>query len=663
MLDGAIRLKKLAQRAAALGQKAVALTDHGNMFGALQFVKACKDAGVGRSWAARSTSSPARARTRRRARRGAPGAPRGRAWTSATQPRAHREPRLGRRQARRRTRASTLELLEQNREGLVALTAAWAAGSRRRPARRGEEARREARSDASARRDGARRATSSSSSRTTASRAGGAQRASSRRLAESTWICRSSRPTTATTSSARTRARSSSSQCIARAAARRHGARAPRLERDVPEERRRDGAALLATTPRPSRTPCSSPSAASGNVKPKLGKPKLPRFSVPEGVTEADWISQRSRARASSALRRDPRRRAARSTTTPTARASRSSSTSSCRWASRVLPHRPGLHQLGEGERHPRGPRPRLGRGLARRVRAAHHRPRPDPLRPPLRALPEPRARVDARLRRRLLHGPARRVIEYVRGRSTARLSVGQIATFHELKSRSVVKDVGRAFGMQPVDTRRASRKLVPRSPCRARPSPSEAIEQGAQAQGDYEERRRPSRAPRHGDEARGSEPPRGHARGGHRDQRGPLWDHVPVFCPERRRARHAVPQGRRRAAGLVKFDFLGLKTLTVIDIAVRLIDKRPDRAQGPDGTSRDSVRPQRDPRLDDKATFALSSRARRRGVPARVEGMQGSSRTSARLLRGHRRRRGALPPGPARHGHGDDFVNASTGA
>ena len=30
-------------------------------------------------------------------------------------------------------------------------------------------------------------------------------------------------------------------------------------------------------------------------------------------------------------------------------------------------------------------------------------------------------------------------------------------------------------------------------------------------------------------------------------------------------------------AAGLVKFDFLGLKTLTVLDIAVRLVNARPD--------------------------------------------------------------------------------------
>ena len=42
----------------------------------------------------------------------------------------------------------------------------------------------------------------------------------------------------------------------------------------------------------------------------------------------------------------------------------------------RLLPHRPGLHQLGEEARHPGGPGPRLRRRLARRLRAAHHRPR-----------------------------------------------------------------------------------------------------------------------------------------------------------------------------------------------------------------------------------------------------------------------------------------------
>ena len=57
----------------------------------------------------------------------------------------------------------------------------------------------------------------------------------------------------------------------------------------------------------------------------------------------------------------------------------------------------------------PVGPGPRLGRGLAGRLCADHHRPRPDPVRPAVRALPQSRARVDARLRHRLLPGPPRR--------------------------------------------------------------------------------------------------------------------------------------------------------------------------------------------------------------------------------------------------------------
>ena len=41
-----LRFKRLQKRAAAFGMPAVALTDHGNMFGAVDFYKACKDAKV-----------------------------------------------------------------------------------------------------------------------------------------------------------------------------------------------------------------------------------------------------------------------------------------------------------------------------------------------------------------------------------------------------------------------------------------------------------------------------------------------------------------------------------------------------------------------------------------------------------------------------------------
>lgn len=46
LLDGAIQIKPLARRAQELGARAVAVTDHGNMYGALSFYNQMKDTGV-----------------------------------------------------------------------------------------------------------------------------------------------------------------------------------------------------------------------------------------------------------------------------------------------------------------------------------------------------------------------------------------------------------------------------------------------------------------------------------------------------------------------------------------------------------------------------------------------------------------------------------------
>jgi DNA polymerase III subunit alpha len=46
LLDGACDVKKLTKRVAQLGQKAVAMTDHGNIYGAVHFFNAAKEAGV-----------------------------------------------------------------------------------------------------------------------------------------------------------------------------------------------------------------------------------------------------------------------------------------------------------------------------------------------------------------------------------------------------------------------------------------------------------------------------------------------------------------------------------------------------------------------------------------------------------------------------------------
>lgn len=46
LLDGACRIKEIAKHIKSIGQEAVAITDHGNMFGAVQFYRACKSEGI-----------------------------------------------------------------------------------------------------------------------------------------------------------------------------------------------------------------------------------------------------------------------------------------------------------------------------------------------------------------------------------------------------------------------------------------------------------------------------------------------------------------------------------------------------------------------------------------------------------------------------------------
>jgi DNA polymerase-3 subunit alpha len=46
LLDGACRIPELVARAAELGMPALAISDHGNMFGAIEFYQAAKKAGI-----------------------------------------------------------------------------------------------------------------------------------------------------------------------------------------------------------------------------------------------------------------------------------------------------------------------------------------------------------------------------------------------------------------------------------------------------------------------------------------------------------------------------------------------------------------------------------------------------------------------------------------
>src|ERR1700682_2483718 len=46
LLDGAVRMKELMKKAVELGMPAVAVTDHGNLFGAIEFYQEAKGAGI-----------------------------------------------------------------------------------------------------------------------------------------------------------------------------------------------------------------------------------------------------------------------------------------------------------------------------------------------------------------------------------------------------------------------------------------------------------------------------------------------------------------------------------------------------------------------------------------------------------------------------------------
>ncbi len=187
-------------------------------------------------------------------------------------------------------------------------------------------------------------------------------------------------------------------------------------------------------------------------------------------------------------------------------------------------------------------------------------------------------------------------VIRYVRNKY-GNTSVGQIATFHLLKSRSVVRDAGRVMGMAPAEAGRIA-ALVP-EPVQGKSVPvAEALVKEPRLKSLYDENEQVRDLL---DTAISLEDLTRHA-GMHAAgvviSDGDLWDHVPVFCPEPGLYVTQYPKDDVEAAGLVKFDFLGLKTLTVLDIAVRLINRRPDRAEEPLGLDRI--------RLDDKATYAL---------------------------------------------------------
>ena len=154
--------------------------------------------------------------------------------------------------------------------------------------------------------------------------------------------------------------------------------------------------------------------------------------------------------------------------------------------------------------------------------------------------------------------------------------SVGQIATFHELRARSVIKDVSRSLGLAPTDAQRLA-NLIPDLGQGKTATISEAISLEPKLQAILDLGGIEADVINHAKKLEGLTRHVGMHAAGIVISNGPLWDTVPVF----KHGDTLVSQyymADVEQAGLVKFDFLGLRTLTVIDGAVQRINRRPGR-------------------------------------------------------------------------------------
>ena len=172
-------------------------------------------------------------------------------------------------------------------------------------------------------------------------------------------------------------------------------------------------------------------------------------------------------------------------------------------------------------------------------------------------------------------------VIEYVR-QKYGKDSVGQIVTFGTMKSRAAIKDVGRTLGFSPAETD-ALAKLIPNAPNFSL-TVKEAIEQVPEVKSFYQNDERYRQLLDFAVKLEGLSRHTGVHAAGVVIAPGPLDEFVPICTQASKGAggdgdeRVIVTQYDMTAlekAGMLKMDFLGLTTLTVITDTLRNIKER----------------------------------------------------------------------------------------
>jgi DNA polymerase III subunit alpha len=202
-------------------------------------------------------------------------------------------------------------------------------------------------------------------------------------------------------------------------------------------------------------------------------------------------------------------------------------------------------------------------------------------------------------------------VLEYVRQKYGER-RVSQIVTFNKMNAKSAVRDVGRVIGLSYGDADRLAR-MIPAGPGQQNITLAESAAANPELRRAIETEPATRQLWNHATLLEGRSRNFGvHAAGiviGDRD----LSEYVPLRRdPKEKEVITQYPMGPLNDLGLLKMDFLGLRTLTVLHDAVELIRQRlPEFSL------------QQIP-MDDAATFALLNRAETIGIFQLEGGMTG---------------------------------------
>ena len=164
-------------------------------------------------------------------------------------------------------------------------------------------------------------------------------------------------------------------------------------------------------------------------------------------------------------------------------------------------------------------------------------------------------------------------VIKYVQEKYGVE-RVGQIATFHQLKARGVIRDIARVMEIPYAEADKLA-KLVPEPVQGKSPPVRDAIEQEPELKRLYQSDPKIRELLDIAAALEGLNRHAGMHAAGVVISDEPLWDQVPCFRGQNGEIVTQFAMKEVEKAGLIKFDFLGLKTLTVIHTAVGLINQQ----------------------------------------------------------------------------------------